>query len=296
MSAPAAPAPEDRVSGGQATLWIAAAAVVAAAHAGGALWALQRPTSASLSDSAPAAVMIDLAPEPVAPEAPEQVITPDAANAPDIPDAAEQPTPPPPTEMAALPAPETPPPPTLAPPEVAEPVADAPPLPEPTLDPPVPAEVAIARPLARPETPPPSAKVEKPDPKPVREVKREQSQAARKAAVEAPSATTAAAPKTSTGGSGAVSPRKWQARLMAHLERRKRYPPGAKGRGEEGVVYVRFSINDAGEVLSAALARSSGFAELDEAVLSLVRRASPVPAPPPGAPHDITAPVHFRIR
>ena len=83
---------------------------------------------------------------------------------------------------------------------------------------------------------------------------------------------------------------------MAHLERRKRYPAGAKGRREEGVVYVHFSIDDQGRVLSVALARSSGFRELDESVLSLVRRASPVPAPPPGAPHDITAPVHFNIR
>jgi protein TonB len=83
---------------------------------------------------------------------------------------------------------------------------------------------------------------------------------------------------------------------MAHLERLKRYPAGARARREEGTAYVRFSIDANGNVRSAQLARSSGHAELDAAVLALVRRASPVPAPPPGAPQDITAPVRFTIR
>ena len=62
------------------------------------------------------------------------------------------------------------------------------------------------------------------------------------------------------------------------------------------MAHVRFSIDDAGNVRAANLVRSSGHAELDQAVLALVRRASPVPAPPPGAPHEITAPVRFNIR
>jgi TonB family protein len=70
---------------------------------------------------------------------------------------------------------------------------------------------------------------------------------------------------------------------MAHLERRKRYSSGARSRGGRGIVYVRFIISNSGDVMSASPARSSGFSELDDEVLSLVRRASPVPAPPPGA-------------
>ncbi len=295
MTAPAGLAPDDRLSGGHATLWLAAAVVAATAHVGGALWALQRPASTAPSDAAPAAVMIELAPEPAAPEA-EQAITPDAADAPDVPDAMDQPTPPQPTEMADLPTPETPPPPTLAPPEVVETPVDTPPPPDQTIEPPpVLSEVAIARPLARRETPPPPP-AEKPDPKPVREAKEKPSQAARKAAVDAPPADKAAAPKTSAGGAGSVSPRKWQTQLIAHLERRKRYPTAARGRGEEGVVYVRFTVDGQGQVLSVALARSSGFPDLDEAVLALVRRASPLPPPPPGIPRDVTAPVRFNIR
>ena len=59
---------------------------------------------------------------------------------------------------------------------------------------------------------------------------------------------------------------------------------------------VRFRIDAQGHVLGVALARSSGFPELDAEVLAMVRRASPVPAPPPGAPLDLTVPVQFRVR
>ena len=83
---------------------------------------------------------------------------------------------------------------------------------------------------------------------------------------------------------------------MAHLERRKRYPSGSRSRREEGVVHVSFAIDAAGNVLSAQISRSSGHPALDAEVLALVRRASPVPAPPPDVPRQITAPVQFRIR
>src|SRR5690606_35983410 len=88
----------------------------------------------------------------------------------------------------------------------------------------------------------------------------------------------------------------WQSRLMAHLERRKRYPYGARSRGETGIVYVQFNIDDTGNVLSQKIARSSGFLELDNEVLSLVRRASPVPKPPLDAPRTIIAPVEFIVK
>ena len=93
-----------------------------------------------------------------------------------------------------------------------------------------------------------------------------------------------------------MSPAKWPSRLMAHLERRKRYPSGARSRREQGTAYVRFRIDDAGNVLSVSLARSSGSPELDSEVVEMVRRASPVPAPPPGINKTITAPVRFTVR
>jgi len=91
------------------------------------------------------------------------------------------------------------------------------------------------------------------------------------------------------------APANWQSMLMAHLERHKRYPPGARARGAHGIAYVRFTIDGAGNVLSARLVRSSGYAELDREAVALVRRASPVPPPPPGANRIITVPVRFNV-
>jgi protein TonB len=129
---------------------------------------------------------------------------------------------------------------------------------------------------------------------------RQRQQAASKPAVEAQAQVTRsnrnAARQTASGLLSSVSPARWQSRLMTHLERRKRYPSGAKSRREQGTVHVRFRIDDAGNVLSVSLARSSGFAELDNEVLALVRRASPVPAPPQGVNKTITAPVRFSVR
>ena len=48
--------------------------------------------------------------------------------------------------------------------------------------------------------------------------------------------------------------------------------------------------------MSAALAGSSGDSGLDAAAVAMVRRASPVPPPPPelGARISLTVPVHFQ--
>lgn len=93
-----------------------------------------------------------------------------------------------------------------------------------------------------------------------------------------------------------MSPARWQSRLMSHLERRKRYPSSAKRARKQGVVQVRFTIDGSGNVGSVALTRSSGVSELDNEVLSLVRRASPVPAPPPGVSRTIVVPIKFSLR
>lgn len=83
---------------------------------------------------------------------------------------------------------------------------------------------------------------------------------------------------------------------MSHLERRKRYPSAAKRQRKQGVAQVRFSIDANGNVGSVRLTRSSGVPELDAEVVSLVRRASPVPAPPPGVGRTIVVPIQFSLR
>jgi protein TonB len=80
---------------------------------------------------------------------------------------------------------------------------------------------------------------------------------------------------------------------MAHLNRFKRYPAGASS---TGTASVAFTIARSGQVLSARLIGSSGNPALDAEAVSLPRRASPVPAPPPefgGSVLNLTVPIHF---
>ncbi|MBA8837657.1 TonB family protein [Ochrobactrum sp. RH2CCR150] len=250
-------------------LWAAAGLVVLSVHVGVALWLLREPAMAAADNTPPAAIMIELAETPEAEMTEENEISPDQE-----------------TADASTPAEK------LEEPVEAEPAEELV-----QLD-----KVEVPLPLARPKPQEPekqTVRKEEPKKNPVKQ--RQQEQAASRQANHAQAQVTQSnrnAARQSASGmfASSVSPARWQSRLMAHLERRKRYPAGAKSRHEEGVVYVRFRIDEAGKVLSVSLARSSGFAELDEEVLSLVQRASPVPAPPPDVNRTVTAPVKFSRR
>lgn len=310
-------------------LWLFAGTVVLAAHAAAGWWVLrERPQP--LAAAAPAAIMIDLAPMAMAPAAVEEQVAPDevdseAAEAveaepveeielaeamePIKPEAVEAIEPeavetiePEPVEEAV----ETP-------PEDVEPVETAEAVVPDEIEPIEPVEEMVAAldpvevplPAARPE---PQRKMEvkqeKPKEKPRRkeEVKarpKPQAPAAdrRKAQVQTPrEAPRAAAAQNSAGAAASVSPARWQARVASHLERRKRYPSAARRQGQQGTAQVRFTIDASGNVQSVSLVRSSGVALLDEEVVALVRRASPVPAPPPGVNRTIVVPIRFSMR
>lgn len=266
-------------------LWACAGLMVVSIHVGTALWLLRDAAMAAADDMPPAAIMIELAEMPEAQVTEENEISPDQQTA----DASA------PAEKVEEPVEEEP----EQPEETAEqePVEDEAAEEVVRLD-----KVEVPLPSARPKPPEPEKKVvrkEEPKRKPVKQ--RQQEQAASRQANQAQAQVTQSsrnAARQSASGlfSSSVSPARWQSRLMAHLERRKRYPAGAKSRREEGVVYVRFRIDETGKVLSASLARSSGYPELDSEVLSLVQRASPVPAPPPDVNRTITAPVKFSRR
>ena len=72
----------------------------------------------------------------------------------------------------------------------------------------------------------------------------------------------------------------WEATLLAHLEKLKRYPYMAQRAGQEDVVYVAFTIDRQGKVLDFEIKRSRGYALLDGEVRALIERASPLPPPP----------------
>lgn len=83
-------------------------------------------------------------------------------------------------------------------------------------------------------------------------------------------------------------------RVAAHLARYKRFPSEAQGK--RGSALVNFRVTGSGQVTSVQLVRGTGVAALDREAQAMVRRASPVPAPPTGQPTSFTLPVSFQQR
>ncbi|THV20270.1 energy transducer TonB [Peteryoungia ipomoeae] len=306
---------EDRRSAGRVlgewVLWTAAFLTIGAVHAGAVAFLMRSPEVVVAEGGPPPAIMIELAPEPEAINTEETDLSTDEADAEEVKTASTEPIaeplPEPVPEPESLPEPEPLPEPV---PEVAEPVLEPPPIePEPLPEPEeeidpieemvmaqlenVEVPIPLTRPKPEPRKEPVKKVVKKEKPKPQQQA----SVAARKAKAEVqPSTRNAASAASNASGRSSVSPAKWQSRLASHLERRKRYPAEARRNREEGTVYVRFKIDDGGNVLAVSVTRSSGSSALDDAVLDMVRRASPVPAPPPGVNKTITTPVRFNIR
>ena len=90
----------------------------------------------------------------------------------------------------------------------------------------------------------------------------------------------------------------WQGQVLGRLEKFKQYPEDARFHHQQGVAYLRFTMNRQGQVLSASIDRSSGNAALDAEALALVRRAQPLPKPPADVPGDrleLVAPIEFSL-
>jgi protein TonB len=266
--------------------WGAAALAVVSAHGGVAWYAVHwKPAHAEAAAGAPEpAIMIELSPVSVAQEAPAETLppAPEPVEAePPPPEPVKQPPPPepepePPPEPIVEPPPVEPPPPEPTRVQVPEPEIKLPDLPK------IPDALAVLAP------PPPPKKVDRPverkppPPKKVVERKRVERPRQREAAAPPPSPAPAAAPTRANQGVTAavpsVSTASWRGSLIAHLNRYKRFPGGAR----PGTVQVAFSIDRGGRVLSARLVGSSGDSALDDEAVSMIRRASPVPAPPAG--------------
>ena len=302
-------------------LWTSAFVVVIGTQAGGVYWFTTRPPELVLDGGEPAAIMMDLAPmstsvdnavedmppdqqtmmeqAEVAPtDTPDEEITeippPEPEVQPEeVPPDVEEPPPEPEPLPEPLPEPIEPPPEELPPPE--EPVVEQPPeeiIPD-VVEAPAP-EVAVPMPVMQSATLQERRKRPKPTPKPP--AQQAAPRTAAPAPSEAPRAEQAVSSQPAAPRAASVSPARWQSQLMSHLNRRKQYPRSSQSRREEGVVHLKFTLDQGGNVLSSAIARSSGFPDLDQAVLTMISRASPVPAPPPemtGRP--ITIPIEFNL-
>ena len=104
------------------------------------------------------------------------------------------------------------------------------------------------------------------------------------------------------GGTGQGNPdalKAYAAQVRRQLERHKKYPPAALSKKISGQAVVSLTLNRQGVILSSALARSSGQAVLDEEVMALLRRASPLPPMPKELPQAVlalTIPINFSVR
>lgn len=99
------------------------------------------------------------------------------------------------------------------------------------------------------------------------------------------------APRTTSN-----APDTWEGKVLAQLNKHRRYPRLAMARREQGVPYIRFVMDREGRVLSSRLERSSGFSDLDREAVALPKRAAPLPKPPadkPGDTIELVVPVEF---
>jgi len=169
-------------------------------------------------------------------------------------------------------------------------------------------------PAPKPVPPPPAPKIKPPEPKPVQKpvqkpvlLKEELPVAPSEAELEAapkPAPPVQAAPATTTTPTpapavSAAAKASFEALLIAHLDKHKRYPPEARMRRHQGLSYIQFTMDRQGRVLSYKLYRSSNSQHLDDEVLALIVRAQPLPPIPADRPEstlEFVVPVQFSLR
>ncbi|MCO6418953.1 energy transducer TonB, partial [Siccirubricoccus sp. KC 17139] len=118
-------------------------------------------------------------------------------------------------------------------------------------------------------------------------------------AAPAPQAT-APVPTPAPAVARAAPPPNYVASLLSALERHKHYPPAARFARMEGSAMLRVVLRRDGSVAEWRFLRGTGHDLLDEAVANMIRRASPLPAPPSaslaGEVLELLVPVKFSLR
>lgn len=101
-----------------------------------------------------------------------------------------------------------------------------------------------------------------------------------------------------TSGGQVAARQSYFSMLAATLAKHKRYPAVSRRRGEEGIVKLFFVVNRKGEVLDYRISESSGSKRLDDAVLRMLDRASPLPAFPADMTQqqlEVNVPIAFQL-
>lgn len=112
-------------------------------------------------------------------------------------------------------------------------------------------------------------------------------------------ATKTAAPIQSDAKPSQQAQLSWEGLVKGQLNRVKRYPADAKRRGREGTVDIRFLVNSNGEIIASEVVGSSGTLALDRESLAMLKRAEPLPKPPPellsGGSRRVNMPIRFDL-
>lgn len=194
--------------------------------------------------------------------------------------AAASPPPPEPKLEQVLPPVEAPPPPLTAQ-DFPKPAPPPPPKPPPPKAPPPPPQ--------RAQVPPPQQRLQ---PSPLSRVPQQRPPADSHASAQpAPSPLTN--PASQYGQRKAEDDYLW---LVMRKLSQYRYYPKSNVVSEEGVVVMRITVARDGRLLDVALARSSGYPNLDSGVMDTLRQAAPfarLPADIPGDRHTFILPVNY---
>jgi protein TonB len=87
--------------------------------------------------------------------------------------------------------------------------------------------------------------------------------------------------------------------LSELIRRHEKYPDRARRQGWQGTAVVGLSLSADGKVTDISIIESSGRNILDEAALTMVRRASPLPRAPEGLrgkERTVRVPIVFKLQ
>lgn len=228
----------------------------------------------------------------VKPEPPETVLLASLLTMQSEPPAPVMPKPEPPRIEPPKPTPPKP-------PVVVQPQPEPPPVRvEPTLPLPI-VRIAVARPA--PVVTPAPAPIPAPAPAPVVQVAPPEQPKPPLQVAEAAPEPVKPAPIAPSAASQARERDEFNAYLidlMRHLKRHKKYPSSLKKAKVEGKVTLRFTLDAFGRVVASAVSVGSGNAELDQAAMSMLARANPLPAMPKSLKKDqqtLAIPIEYSL-
>jgi protein TonB len=158
--------------------------------------------------------------------------------------------------------------------------------------------IEVKKPEPKPEPKPNPKPKSKPEPKPeLKPVVKSAPKPIAPPSMANQKATTGRADSASSGGNPGAKA-SYFSQLKSVLAQNKRYPRASLRRNEEGVVSLSFVAHADGSVSDVKITQSSGHRRLDNAVLDMIKRSTPLPHFTKGMVESelrINLPVSFKL-